>query len=835
MTVISTARRGWFRAGAVLALAAAMAAFAPGPARSQQYSLDELSRLADNISADFPMVLGGRTIRARFYQKHGFTLADGTRHLMFVFRASNCWLRERSATARAAIDCTGKNGPGVFIPVLFLTPASQSLPGPPWAPDLVLVKGRGTNSLAGYMPRELFDRVPPFAEPRALWVGLTNPELDSLRLTAPAASAALVLCVPFYARECERDGMLTNLDTTPPEPPPAPPRTATASPPPRSRPPAAPAPAAPAAPAPAAPAAPAPAAPAAPVPAAPAAPVPAAPAAPAPAAPAAPPPVPPEMPPSPPAGEVPAQPSAAPRPPPGQLHYVITPAASSTLPGWTSDRLAKRLLALVASSRSQFLVKTPDGTEMPSGTDPELTRSGDAVVAWSGERPEGAAELVFHGVEGLEIVPQTQSSEPQAAPANLVDTRIQTGNFVSFAEFKIATPFLYDQWQARIEAVTKVYGQEQADTVDDLCQFAVLIPRSGWLSFLTGPFSVGLERIDEGGRRILQSQPVIMPAQLMRAAGEPLHLDVQPSDADPACISQTKRLAAFTTATGNATAAWKLSDMPGNPSIGRMEIRPSSLATRGRWLLGLFGPQTVGAATGAEAGSRPADAQKIFNLLATFLDDFRERNFQRGRPESQAIGADLAVIGSADGSATAFSVQNVIIGKFRQPVSPSDQFQLDQEGSRRLSAFLSGAGNSGAEVSFRTVGQTIRHYSQLFGEFSGRKPPIAIYVGAANAMADTCQEWKRMTAEVARLSGRPRLFAIVLANGSADQIGEQLGQNSRGNDEVLTPESRAVTCEGDSGSSLMFVPLPDLVSHSPENVLGPAFSVLERWAGRIQN
>jgi hypothetical protein len=395
-------------------------------------------------------------------------------------------------------------------------------------------------------------------------------------------------------------------------------------------------------------------------------------------------------------------------------------------------------------------------------------------------------------------------------------------------------PFFYDQWQARIEAVTKVYGQEQPDAADDLCQFSLLIPRSGWLSVLAGPFGVNLERMDERGKRILQSTQAIMAAQLMQAGGEPLHLDVQPTAADPACISQTKRLAPFTTATGSATAAWKLSDMPGNPATGRMEIRPSSLATRGRWLLGLYGPQNI--AAGAEAGSSAADArEQIVNSFATFLDDFRERNFQRGQAESQAVGSDLALISSADAASTAFSERSVIIGKFRQPPPSNDQLRIDPEGTRRLSAFMSSAATSDADVSFRSVGQTIRHYSQLFGEFSGQKPPIAIYVGAAHPLADSCVEWKKMSSDVAHLSGRPRVLGIVFVNASAEQISRQLGENGRGSDVVLASGIRTLTCGGESGSSLLFVSFPDLLSHPPETVLQPALNVIGQRAERLQN
>jgi hypothetical protein len=806
MTVTSKAHRG--RRRAALLAAAVATITAAGATRSEPFSFDEFARMGGGVAAeDFPVVLGGRTIRARFYEKHVFTTADGTRHTMFLFRASNCWLRERSATARAAIDCTGRNGPGVFIPVLFLTPASRSSPRRP--PDLDLVPGRYSNSLASYLPLDLMDRVPPFGRTRVIWTKLLSPGPESIALSTPAAPAALVLCVPFAAAECVNDAgfMLTNVEDTPPELREAPPQRSAAA---GGRP-------APAAPSPATPA------PATPVPAVPAAPAPAPPVTQAPAAAAR-------------DGQG-APPAAAPA---GQLHYVIRPAASSMVTGWTQERIAKRLLALVASTRSQFLVKkTSDGSEVYSSVQPELTRSGDAVVAWSGDRPEGPTELVFRGVEGLELVARTQSPQPRPVPPGLTGPHIRASDAVMFAEFKIAAPYLYDQWQARIEVVTKVYGQEQPDSADDLCQFAIQIPRTGWLSWLsllTGPISIPLERVNENGKRILQSEPVIMPAQLMRGAGEPLHLDIQASAADPACIAQTRKLAGFTTASGNATAAWKLSDR--DQSIGRMApISPVSLATRGRWLLGLYGPQKLGA--GAEAGpgkdARDQVLNSILNSLTKFLDDFREQNFQRGRPASQAIGADLALISSTDAASTTFSQQSVIIGKFRQPTPLSDQFQIDPEGHQRLSAFLSTSGSAGAEVAFRTVGQTIRHYSQLFGDFSGEKPPVAIYVGTARPEADSCAEWKRMTAEAARLSGRPQVYGLVFANASADQIGQQLGQNGRAMDEILAPGTRALTCDGDGGPSLLFVAFPDLLSHPPDAMLGPAFNVLQRWAEKGQS
>jgi hypothetical protein len=411
-----------------------MTVFAAGETRSELFTLDQLSRLGGNfVAGEFPVVLGGRTVRAKFYQKHSFTIADGSRHTMFVFRSSNCWLRERTAMAGAVIDCRGRDeraidhplGPGVFIPVLFLTPASRSRSGR-MSPAELILRSSNSSSFADYTP---------YGDARGFWIRLQNPEQDSLTLSAPAAPAALVVCMPDA--DCGNAGvMLANLDDTPadqapPQAPAPPSRTAVPVNPP-SPPPAQPAPP---------PRTAVPINPPSPRPAIPRTPV-------TPSAPAT--------------GEVRTAP-----PPRGQLHYVIRPAANATPSGWTPARMAKRLLALVTTTGSEFVVQTRDGSEVPSTIRPELTRSGDGIVAWSGDRPEGPTKLVVRGVEGLEVDPRTQSSEPQATPAALTDPRVRSDAVVSFAEFRIATPFLYDQWQARIEAVTKLYGQEQPDSADD--------------------------------------------------------------------------------------------------------------------------------------------------------------------------------------------------------------------------------------------------------------------------------------------------------------------------------------------------------------------------------
>lgn len=131
----------------------------------------------------------------------------------------------------------------------------------------------------------------------------------------------------------------------------------------------------------------------------------------------------------------------------------------------------------------------------------------------------------------------------------------------------------------------------------------------------------------------------------------------------------------------------------------------------------------------------------------------------------------------------------MLSGKFRNPAT--SLFRLDAEGERRLTAFLSGASSSGSEASFELVGQTIKRYSELFGEFSGQRPPIAIYVGAARPLPNSCSEWKKMTTGIATtVSGKPRVFGLVFANVSAGELEQQPGDGKSrppGNPRLTNP------------------------------------------------
>jgi hypothetical protein len=92
-----------------------------------------------------------------------------------------------------------------------------------------------------------------------------------------------------------------------------------------------------------------------------------------------------------------------------------------------------------------------------------------------------------------------------------------------------------------------------------------------------------------------------------------------------------------------------------------------------------------------------------------------------------------------------------------------------------------------------------------------------------------------MTADTAKLPGRPRVFAVVFANAATEAIAQQLGQNGYNGEELLGGPTRALTCDGDSGSMLMVVPFPDLMLRTPEAIMRPAFETVERWTLKVQN
>lgn len=92
-----------------------------------------------------------------------------------------------------------------------------------------------------------------------------------------------------------------------------------------------------------------------------------------------------------------------------------------------------------------------------------------------------------------------------------------------------------------------------------------------------------------------------------------------------------------------------------------------------------------------------------------------------------------------------------------------------------------------------------------------------------------------MTADVAAMSGRPRVLGVVFTNLSAGRVDEQLGSSGRGEPQLIAARTRAPTCNGEAGSLLMFVSFADLISHTPESVLAQAFEAVRRRAEQLQN
>jgi hypothetical protein len=273
---------------------------------------------------------------------------------------------------------------------------------------------------------------------------------------------------------------------------------------------------------------------------------------------------------------------------------------------------------------------------------------------------------------------------------------------------------------------------------------------------------------------------------------------------------------------------------PNPPGPASVEVaQPSALGgPPGPWLLGLYGPQNIGIGVDASAGAIADAQEQILASMTRFLDDFHAQSFR-----SPVV--DLVLMTTPDAAAAAFPLKNVLNGTSRQP--PADRpgkLQLDHEGDRRLAAFLSGPTSSGAEASLKSIGDMIRTYAQHAERFRaapGQRPPVAIYVGAVRPLPDTCAEWKKMTGGLALLPGRPRVLGVVFANVSAGQIDQQLGHNERGESETIAARTRAPTCSGDGGSALLFVPFPDLISHTPESVLTQVFGAVRRRAGQLQN
>ena len=310
-----------------------------------------------------------------------------------------------------------------------------------------------------------------------------------------------------------------------------------------------------------------------------------------------------------------------------QLHLVLKPSAPSAPTNWSPERLAQRLKDSLTTSKVVFRLKTPEGVVVDSNTSIfDLTSSRDAVVVWSGNKSQGQEPLRWEPnqplQDGVLIVDNQSSIQPALGPPN---QRIHSNDSISVQEVKIATALLYDRWQVSVETVTRVYGRDRPDDSNDLCGFSIT------LSDTRGAWNTVLDRIMQGGKSILRAEN-IEPITLMRAADLPLRLKVEPNrDRDPGaatCVQETKELGVWTN-----SERWKVSESRQSKDVGIVEtLVPLRLTIKGRWLLGLYGPQNIGAGVDASSGI-VADAQEqIFDSLAQFLDKLPGRYFQNSQP-----------------------------------------------------------------------------------------------------------------------------------------------------------------------------------------------------------
>jgi hypothetical protein len=460
----------------------------------------------------------------------------------------------------------------------------------------------------------------------------------------------------------------------------------------------------------------------------------------------------------------------------------------------------------------QFSLKDGEVRTWSSTPQSDLTSSGDAVIVWSGNKPQGTPELVSsRPVEGVTLALSVQAPQT-AAPAYVrPGSRIRASDTVAIGEFRIDKPYLYDQWQVGIEAVRKINDQEVPDSSNELCSFS--------LSFNGSNEPIRLNRSEQAGKRILVSDP-IPSRRLVGLLRLPAQLEVQNNDANATCAAQRSQL-------GVIADGWKSSESPANPAIGRVETHVD-LVIRGRWLLGLYGPQSMGAGLDDASDLIVSDAKDdIANSFIRFLDKVRKSDFQDSQPIIRAVGYDLALMNGLEAGMRGFAEKSVLSGGYRRP--KTYLFQLDNEGQTRLNDFLAGPSSSGSAADLQQVGEKIRRYSHLFGELSGESHPVAIYVGAAPSLRNLCSSWKDMTHDIAGLSGTPRVFGIVFANISAGQIDGQLERTGRGAPINLGLRGRGLTCEGENKSMAMVVPFPELVSRDPKTIVGPAFDVVQQW------
>ena len=472
------------------------------------------------------------------------------------------------------------------------------------------------------------------------------------------------------------------------------------------------------------------------------------------------------------------------------LHIVLEPRQ---VPGWPAGRVAEGLRKLLADNRVRAVVSA-GGQEIPA-ENRQLEVLGSKVVLWSGElRDNWSVRL-----QGL---PASLMQEPigSASQNSVAEGRIGANQWIARLPITIPPVLLSDGWQINIKVVNRIYGRDEPARVNELCDFK-LINR-------VGGSTVVLSQLTKDGD-VLRSTARVDTARLTDAR---LELEVRPIEGSARCLQQSLPLPPL---------SWHMVENVATASAG-VTLRP-----RGRWFLGLYAPQSIGAGMPVQASAQAifeARSQIVVSLMA-WLEASRQRFFAETDPSRAAVGFDLALITGADVPATApFEEASVIVGKYRQPRTL--QFRLDSTGEQRLERFLAGPRGTGSAPSFQALESVIARYSNLFGQLDqAGSAPIVVYLGAGTPNPDSCRDWTQMTANVRPVG----VFAINFVSAYAAAIRQSLGGGGSAAPENSGTRVLGYSCKGEHESALLFAPFPDLVALAPDLVLQAIFDRLDVW------
>lgn len=501
--------------------------------------------------------------------------------------------------------------------------------------------------------------------------------------------------------------------------------------------------------------------------------------------------------------------------PPARARAHLIFQAHVEQPGWSPDSANRRLLQLLqgnGAAPARVVLKTSGG-QIVASDGQKIESLEDGLMVWSGEVPQSDYTWQVDGLPaGITYQPATLF-----VPVRNGDRRFRPNDLVSYAVVSIPALLLYDRWYMEVSAVNRIYGRDKPIEANELCEFHLIAQSSGASN---DNFDVALKLASQGGTRVLRTTEPIETGRL--PIGEKSwQLDVRGHGGGARCAPGQTKLPPL--------SQWSVSE---ESNTGVMSVG-ATVSPRGRWFLGLYAPQDMGA---VEGDSRSiADAQQeIFKRFTIWLEDWRARYFSSAEPARAALGFDLALLSGADGAVENLPIveASILTGKFRR--APTQTFQLDNEAGQRVNEFMSGPKSAGGAPSFPTLGQSIRRYSHLFGAIADDRAPMVVYVGANKPLPTSCPEWVRVTQEIAMLPGKPRVLAVAFTNSSASDIGRDLGMDAQVRVVTFNTLSRGYACDGANRSTLVFVPFSDLVAQKPGDVLGGVFRVLDLWFAELE-